>query len=145
MIAHLSEKVPVRLLSDVPRLQSWLASEMANGVSAGLENEVVLVIGSGEDLTGLMATPGTTQVDFATDAATRISKALTRLQILGEQPNGIALHPTDAEALDLARWGASGGFLSSEFEHPNTPGYGSSDNVFGDQSTIKRVISPSFP
>lgn len=145
VVAHVSEAVPIRLLMDVPQLQSWLASEMAQGVLAGLEHEVVLGPGSGEHMTGLFATEGTTNVDYSTDAATTIRKALTRLQILGESPDGIALHPADAEALDLTRWGSDGGFLSSGFDHPNTVGYGSSDNLFGDQSRIKRVISPSVP
>lgn len=145
VIAHLSEPVPIRLLQDVPQLQSWLSSEMAQGVLAGLEKEVVLGDGSGEHFTGLFSTAGTTSVAYSTDAPTTIRKALTALQVLGEQPNGIALHPSDAEAIDLTRWGSSGGFLSSGFDHPNTIGYGSSTNLFGDDSSIKRVISPSVP
>ncbi|PJE21530.1 MAG: phage major capsid protein [Mycobacterium sp.] len=145
VIAHISEPVPVRLLQDVPQLQSWLASEMAQGVLSGLEHEVILGDGTGEHMTGLFHISGATTVAYSTDAPTTIRKALTALQVLGEQPNGIALHPSDAEAIDLTRWGSSGGFLSSGFDHPNTVGYGSSDNLFGDQASIRRVISPSVP
>jgi Phage capsid family len=145
VIAHLSQPVPVRLLQDVDQVQPWLVREMAQGLMAAIESQFLLGSGSGENMLGLIPTPGTTNVNFTTDPATTIRSALTQLQILGEQPNGIALHPIDAQALDLQRWGTGGGFLSSGFDRPNTVGYGSSDNIFGDQSTIRRVISPSVP
>lgn len=52
------------------------------------------------------------------------------------------MHPTDAETIDLTRWGASGGLLVPG-------GYGSSGesastNIFGGPE-IQRVISPSVP
>ena len=50
-----------------------------------------------------------------------------------------------AETIDLERWGTAGGLLSSGFDHPNTSGYGSSNNFFGSDDQIKRVNLPSVP
>lgn len=145
VIAHLSEPVPVRFLQDVDQVQPFLAREMAQGCLAALEGQVVAGSGAGEDMTGLLHVAGTTQVAFDTDPLTTIRHGITELQNLGEEPNGIALNPADAEAIDLTRWGASGGLLSSGFDHPNTVGYGSSSNFFGPDDQVKRVISPSVP
>lgn len=41
VIAHLSEPTPQRLLMDVPGLEAWLWSEMAEGVMDALEAEVI--------------------------------------------------------------------------------------------------------
>jgi hypothetical protein len=38
-----------------------------------------------------------------------IRKGLTALEVAGEQPTAIALHPADVEAFDLAREGSDGG------------------------------------
>jgi Phage capsid family len=78
-------------------------------------------------------------VAFATDTATTIRKALTTAQTAGETPNAVIVNPADAEALDLSRWGASGGFLMPD-AFSAVPG----GNVFGG-AEIQRVISPSVP
>lgn len=145
VVAHVSEPIPIRLLQDVPALQSWLVSEMASGVLSGLEHEAVLGIGSGESMTGIMSTPGTTSVSFSTDRVTSIRRGLTALQQLGEVPTAIALNPSDAEAIDLTRWGTDGGFLTGGFEFDRGNGFGTSDQIFGPSNQIRRVISPSVP
>jgi HK97 family phage major capsid protein len=150
VVAHLSQPVPYRYLLDAPQLQDFLAREMYQGVMSALEAQIISGDGTGENMLGLLTlshgtTPLTTNVDFDTDALTTLRHAQTELQLLGEVPNAIALHPSDAEAIDVQRWGASGGLLSSGFQHPNTVGYGSSDNYFGPSDQIKRVISPSVP
>jgi hypothetical protein len=145
VIAHLSQPVPYRYLLDVPQLQDFLATSMYEGVMSALEAEIVSGSGSGEHMLGLLNTSGTTAVAFNTDIPTTLRHAQTQLQLLGERPNAIALHPADAETVDLTRWGTSGGLLTSGFDHPNTAGYGSSDNYFGPSDQIKRVISPSVP
>lgn len=145
VIAHLSEPVPVRYLQDVEQVQPFLSREMAQGVLAALEHQVVAGDGTGENMTGLLNVAGTTAVPYQGDPLTTIRHSLTQLQNLGEEPTGIALNPASAEEIDLMRWGSQGGLLSSGFDHPNTTGYGSSTNFFGDDSQIKRVISPSVP
>ncbi|WP_084055142.1 phage major capsid protein [Mycobacterium avium] len=142
VIAHLSEPAPIRLLQDVDGLAEWLATEMAEGVLDALERQVIVGSGAGENMLGVRGVAGRTQVPFATDVPTTMRKALSALQLAGETPNAYVMHPTDAETIDLTRWGASGGLLVPG-------GYGSSGdsastNIFGGPE-IQRVISPSVP
>jgi HK97 family phage major capsid protein len=117
--AHLSQPLPLRIFWQIESIVSWLANEMAQGVYAAIEADTVSGNGSGEHVTGILNTSGTTAVPFATDVPTTLRSAVTALQNLGEQPNGWALNPNDAAALDLTRWGRSGGLLTGGFENDN--------------------------
>lgn len=140
VMAHLTEAIPLRLLADHGALVRWLNSELSEGVLDALEREVIRGDGTGEHLTGLLHTDGTTEVTFTTDPITTLRSALTALQVLGVQPNAWVLHPADAQAVDLTRWSTDGGYLADGFANGNA----ASANVFGD-SGIQRVISPSVP
>jgi HK97 family phage major capsid protein len=145
VIAHLSEPCPIRIWYDHESFVAWLTSEMVGGVLDGLEQQIISGDGSGENMTGLLNTPGTTQVPFDTDVATSLRSGLTQLQLLGELPTGWALHPTDAQAVDLERAAPSDGpFLSEGYQTGVAPGQNpSSNNIFGPGFT--RVVSPSVP
>jgi HK97 family phage major capsid protein len=142
VVAHLSEPLPFRIWLDENAITAWLNGEMAAGVLDAIEYQAVSGDGSGENMTGILHTPGTTAVPFATDVVTSLRKAQTAMQALGEVPTGWALSPDDAEAIDLLRWGTSGGFLSGGYENDAKVAGGSSDNVFG---PYPRVVSPSVP
>lgn len=139
VIAHLSEPAPIRLLQDVEGLAVWLQSEMAEGVLDALERQIIRGDGTGENMEGILTVAGTVPVAFATDVPTSIRKGLTALQTAGEAPNAVVLNPTDAETIDLSRWGASGGYLL-----PNALTAAPGGNIFGGPE-IQRVISPSVP
>lgn len=112
VIATLSEPVPERYLADYGNLQDFLASEMEAGIQLALEDQVLNGDGTGENLTGILATSGLITQAFATDRLTSIRKGLTALQVYGITPTALVLHPTDLEALDLLRAdGATGAFL----------------------------------
>lgn len=143
VVAHLSEPTPLRLWYDHEEFVTWLTNEMVAGVLDGLEAQIVSGDGTGENMLGLLATPGLTTVAFATDPITTLRSALTALQVKGETPTGWALHPADAQAIDLTRWGTSGGFLSGGYENDSGNGFGTSENVFG--TGLKRVVTPSIP
>lgn len=142
VVAHLSEPAPLRLLQDVEGLADWLATEMAEGVLDALERQIIVGNGAGENFTGVRAVAGRTQVPFATDVPTTMRKALSALQLAGETPNAYVMHPTDAETIDLSRWGASGGLLVPG-GYANG-GDSANANIFGGPE-ILRVISPSVP
>ena len=148
VLAHLSEPCPLRIWDDFDSVQSWLQSEMREGVLDCLEQQVISgdpTAGNAESMVGLLNTTGTTPVPFTVDAVTTLRNALTRLQIIGEQPNAWILNPQDAENVDLTKWGTSGGFLTEGFVTGVPPGEDpSSANIFGD-SSIRRVISNSVP
>jgi HK97 family phage major capsid protein len=144
VVAHLSEAAPIRLLADIPAFQNWLVSEMVAGVLDGLEAQIVNGSGTGENMRGLLNTTGVTAVAFTTNMVTSLRAGLTALQVKNEVPTGWALHPADAQSIDLTRWGAEGGLLTGGFQTDTRPGVsGSSDNIFG--SSIPRVVSPSVP
>lgn len=144
VIAHLSEPAPLRLWYDHQEFVNWLQSEMVEGVLDGLEKQIVAGDGTGENMLGLLHVAGTTAVAFATDPLTTLRSAVTALQVKGEVPSGWALNPADAQAIDLTRWGTSGGFLSEGYDTGVAPGNDpSSNNIFG--SGVKRVVSNSIP
>lgn len=113
-----------------------------------LEAEIISGSGTGEHLQGLLpvgTTPnGTRPVAYTTDVLSTLRRALTVMQTAGEMPNAVVLSPADAETVDLARWGSSGGFLSGGFANDTGTGFGTSANIFGGPS-IQRVVSPSMP
>ena len=95
-------------------------------------------------MTGILATSGTTDIAFNTDLPTTLRSAVSALQNLGETPTAWALNPTDAQAIDLLRWGTGGGFLSGGYEHDSGVGFGTSSNIFGSDH-IARVVTPHVP
>jgi HK97 family phage major capsid protein len=143
VIAHLSQPTPNRIWFDHEEVVQWLVSELVEGTLDALEHQALSGDGTGENMTGLLNTSGTTAVAFSTDVPTTLRKAVTALQVLGETPTGWALNPADAEAIDLTRWSTAGGFLSGGFEHDSGNGFGTSSNVFG--ADVRRVVSPSIP
>ena len=116
---------------------------MAEGVLDALEAQIVSGSGTGENMRGILNTAGTTAVPFATDAVTTLRSAITALQLKGENPNGWVMHPADAQAVDLTRWGTSGGLLTDGYATGAPPGDPTSNNIFG--SVTPRVVSPSIP
>lgn len=133
VIAHLSEPIPERFLADYTSLLQFLEGEMFGGVLDALEAQIVAGDGTGENMLGVINTPGTTIVPFTGDVLTTLRKARTAFQVMHEKPTGWVLHPADAEALDLMREDASGAFLAAG------PGL---SNIIG---AIPVVVSTSVP
>lgn len=109
VIAHLSEPIPQRYFHDDAQLGSFLASEMAGGLENAVEYQALFGDGTGENMTGILATSGIVTQAFATDSITTSRKALTQLQLEGITPNAWAVNPADAEAFDLLREDATSG------------------------------------
>lgn len=115
VVAHLSEPFPMRFLADHAEAVRLLQSEMGYGVVTAVEAQVIDGDGLGENLTGVLATTGVTNVAFATDVPTTARKARTALEVKDEVPSAWVFNPADAEALDLLREnGATGDFLALE-------------------------------
>jgi HK97 family phage major capsid protein len=145
IIATLSQPAPVRIYWDFQNLVSWLYHQLIGAVWDAVEQQAISGNGSGANQLGLLNTSGTTGIGFNTDVPTTLRDALIALQNLGERPTAWALNPADAAAIDLTRWGTSGGFLSEGFaNNPDAVRYGSSANIFG-PNEIRRVICPHIP
>lgn len=144
VIAHLSDYLPIRIWWDFQSITAWLQDQMFNCVLDAIEHQAISGDGTGENMVGILNTPGVTAVPYVTDLVTTLRSAQSALQNLGEQPNGWALNPADAQTIDLMRWGSAGGFLSGGYENDSGSQYGTSENVFG-PSSIARVVTPHLP
>lgn len=101
VIAHLSEAIPERFLSDHADLGDFLQSEMEEGLYRALEAQVLSGSGTGENMTGILSTSGIITQAWSTDLLTTLRKAATALELVGEVPTAWAIHPSDVETLDL--------------------------------------------
>jgi HK97 family phage major capsid protein len=126
----------------ISNLQSWLSSEMFGGLADALETQVIAGDGVGENFTGIFSVSGTTAVPFAVDVPTTLKSAVTALQVIGEVPNAWVMNPSDAQAIDLTRWGTAGGWLSEGYGGGGV--VGDSSNIFGSDGLL-RVVSNSVP
>lgn len=124
-IAHLSEDLPNRFLSDFRGLQEFLQAEMAQGLSLEVERQVLSGNGTpgassqgavpGEDMRGLLNTPGILVQAWSTNLLTTLRKAATKLELAGQTPTAWAIHPSDVETLDLLQ----DGMARMYFQGPN--------------------------
>lgn len=114
VVAHLSEAIPERFLADDVQVQEFLESEMLSGLAHAVEAQVLSGAGTGENMTGLLATSGVLTQAFATDVPTTLRKARTALEIQGDSPTAFLMHPSDVESVDLTRASTGGPWLMSE-------------------------------
>lgn len=111
VIAHISENIPIRYLSDFTGLQDFLHAEMLYGLSREVERQVLAGEGTpgaagqaaaeDEDMLGLLNTTGVGVQAFVNDPLTSLRKAATKLEVEGQTPNAWLCHPADIESLDL--------------------------------------------
>ncbi|MEZ0490794.1 phage major capsid protein [Kineococcus sp. TBRC 1896] len=137
VLAHLSEPITERLFADHVELERFLTVELQAGLLEALEGQIVAGDGTGENLTGLLALPGTTPVTASADVFTTTRKALTTLRRAGERPTAWVFSPEDDEELDLAREdGTTGQFIlggnALEATQPTLWG-------------LPRIVSPKMP
>lgn len=129
VVAHLSQPIPERFLTDYAAVVGQLDSQMRAGVLRALEAQVLTGDGVGENMTGILTTSGVRQVDWAGSLPVTARKALTALDKAGIAPTAWVMHPDDAEAADLLT-DSTGRFLL------DTP---AADRVFG--AGVHRVTS----
>ncbi len=101
VIAHLSEPVGKFILEDAPGLQRFVADELVFGLDRAVEAQALSGDGTGENLTGILATSGVQVQAFDTSAIVSIRKALTKAEAAGYAPTVAVLRPEDWEAIEL--------------------------------------------
>ena len=141
----------MRFLADHAEAMRLLQSEMGYGVVTAVEAQVIDGDGLGENLTGVLATTGVTNVAFATDVPTTARKARTALEVKDEVPSAWVFNPADAEALDLLRengvlgtsspWSASSARSRSWSPTPYLPARRSSETGRRPASTCARTAA----
>lgn len=107
--------VPVtnRMLDDAPALRGIINTRLLLGLDLVLEDQVLTGDGSGENFTGILATPGINIQAIGTDsAADAIYKGRTQVRVNGHaRPTAVVLHPNDWQAIRLSRENISSGVL----------------------------------
>ena len=93
-----------RALADVPQLRTLIDSQLRYGLEFRLESQVVAGDGAGENLTGILNTANIlTQAKGTDSEVDAIHKAITQIRLGFLEPNGVALHPNDWQAIRLAK------------------------------------------
>jgi hypothetical protein len=103
-IAHLLD-VHRNVLDDEPRLRGLLDRDMVDGIKMVEDFEILYGTGVGEDMTGIVNTPGVqtyNQADRPGDKkSAAIRRAATRAMLAYFQPTGVVMHPFDWEDVEL--------------------------------------------
>jgi HK97 family phage major capsid protein len=93
-----------RALSDVSQIRGIIDQELRDDLVEHLEDQIVTGNGAGENFTGILNTAGILVQSWDTDLLTTIRKARNAVAVTGRaRPTAIAMHPNDAETLDLLK------------------------------------------
>src|ERR1700730_12856057 len=143
-IATLTEPAPIRIWWDFAGIVDMLYWNLNQSILDAIEYQTISADGTGKNQTGILNTSGVTVQHYNTDLPTTLRSAVTKMQTLGEQPNGWALNPADAQAINLLRWQTDGGFPSGGYENDPGARYGTRANIFG-SNDIQRIVTPHVP
>lgn len=109
VVAHLSEPIDRFLLEDNTNLQTFVQTEMLNGIYDTLAAEIISGDGTGEHLLGLSNVSGIQSQAAGADALATLRASLTKLETQGISPRGFAVNANDWQAIETTR-NASGNF-----------------------------------
>jgi HK97 family phage major capsid protein len=103
-IAHIMY-VHRQTLADEPRMRGLIDRDLIDGVKMVEDAQILYGDGVGDNLTGLVNTPGIqTYTGSSADPRTaQIRRAITRVTLAYFQPTGVVVHPLDWEDLELER------------------------------------------
>ena len=93
------------VLADEPALQATINTELLYGLRLAEDYQILNGTGTGEDLQGVLTTPGIqtySQATVASDkSADAIRRAATRVMLAYYEPTGVVVHPYDWEEIEL--------------------------------------------
>jgi HK97 family phage major capsid protein len=104
-IAHY-EVAHRNVLADEPQLQATINNELLYGLRLHEDYQILQGTGTGEDLLGILNTPGIqayTQAASPEQQADAIRKAATRVFLAYYEPTGVVVHPFDWETIELIK------------------------------------------
>lgn len=101
-IAHLMY-VHKNTLDDEPRLRGLIDRDLIDGVRMAEDEAILYGNGQGENLTGLMNTPGVQEFtgDPGDKRSAQIRRAMTKAILAYFQPTGVVISPADWEHIEL--------------------------------------------
>lgn len=93
------------VLADTPALQATINTELLYGLRLAEDYQILNGTGTGEDLQGVLTTPGIQTYSQATVAgdksADAVRRAATRVMLAYYEPTGVVVHPYDWEEIEL--------------------------------------------
>lgn len=100
-----------RALADAGQLRSLIDGRLREGLNQRLEGQMVSGDGLGENIRGILNTPGIGTVAAGTDPAVEgLHRAITVIRLAFHEPTAIGLHPNDWQGIRLAK-NANGDYL----------------------------------
>jgi HK97 family phage major capsid protein len=102
-IAHLSEAQPRQDLADLAGLSNWLRDEMLLGLARALDNEILGGVGTSADVEGILDATGTLAQDYSVSPIETLRLGLGLVEAGGFGATAVVLHPSDSQAIDLAK------------------------------------------
>jgi HK97 family phage major capsid protein len=91
-----------RALADAGQVRTMIDNFLRYGLAEELEDQIIAGNGAGENLLGILNTPGLTAQAYDTNVLTTTRKARTKVRITGRaNPTAYLMNPLDWEALDL--------------------------------------------
>jgi HK97 family phage major capsid protein len=93
------------ILSDEPRLRTFLNGRMLDGVKYAEDYDLLHSVGSGEQITGLFNTPGVqTYTGLNSDKYdVQVRRSITKALLAEYEPTGLVLSPTMWEAVEITQ------------------------------------------
>ena len=107
VIAHVADPINEYDLEDNRSLEAFVQLELLYGLNLAVEAQVLSGDGEptaiGQNLTGILETPGVQQIAYSVDRTVSVRKALTAIEKSGLAATSIIVSPDDWEALELSR------------------------------------------
>lgn len=106
--------VTTQQLLSVPELEQLVDQALRSQLAVAEDRQIIWGTGTGDQLLGIMATGGVTQVSAATpaDLIDQIRIQAAEIAAWGGVPTGVVLHPIDAARLETAK-STTGEYISS--------------------------------
>lgn len=128
-----------RSLADAGQLRTLIDSQLRYGLNLRLQAQVANGDGLGENLRGILQTPGILSQAKGTDSvADAFHKAITQLRLGYIEPTGAGMHPNDWEVVRLSRDGSGGAGLGGYLFGP--PSVGGANTLWGLPVAVSAAI-----
>jgi HK97 family phage major capsid protein len=140
LVRTISHYLPVtrQALQDIPALRTLINQALTFGMQERLESQILSGDGLGENLLGILNTPGITTIPFNGDEFDTLRTALTAVQIGGRtNPNAIVIHPNDWELLETKKDTTGQYFSGNPFRNTTF-----SANIWGVPVVTNESITP---
>lgn len=113
-----------QIIADAPMLRNYIDNRLTYGLKYVEEAQLLLGVGTGENLQGIMTHPNIQDQGKMLGAGNtpiaHIRRAITKAIIAGYPVTGIVMHPTDWEAIELAT-GTDGHYIWVNVQNGGTP------------------------